>query len=212
MPFGGLMGDSVGGYVQLYKYNGKVLDLIFIQNKENMKKYIFISFFVYMFLCCNTTRNVNHYKIYEEMYKCQGIDLKETMKPTPILSLVSPITKLVQMDYLNKLGYSSKQDTIYTLELIGEQGNYAFSVWNKDSILSYTDESCELRQTDEPLFSKYMRQLVSEWNIPEIRKEEKRNRRLSPHDKVYANRIIFNKGKFHIDCLSFYYFSNFERD
>lgn len=122
--------------------------------------------------------------------------------------MMDNVNKLIQCDYLDKLGYSKKNDTIFILEMDGIQGNFLFTVWSKTHTLSYTNESGELMLIDQPLFTKHMIKLVSEWNIDEIRKEEKINKTSLPEEIIFATRITFNKGKYNIDCLTFKDFFN----
>lgn len=177
-----------------------------------MKKYILGLLFVYVFACCSTSKNTYHSKIYNKIYNCQGIDIKNIKQPPYVNIQMDNVNKLIQWDYLDKLGYSKKNDTIYVLEMDGIQGDFLFTVWNKDHTLSYTNESGEFMQTERRLFEKYMMKLVSEWNIDEIRKEEKINKVSLPEETIFATRIIFNKGKYSIDCLTFNDFFNLKRD
>ena len=84
--------------------------------------------------------------------------------------------------------------------------------WNKNDTLSYTNEPGKLMQTEQRLFTKYMMKLVSDWNIPEIRREEKINKVNLPEEIIYATKITFNKGKYFIDCFTFNDFFNLKRD
>lgn len=177
-----------------------------------MKKYILGSLFVYIFLCCGTSRNTYHFQIYNNIYNCQGIDIENIEHPYYVRIQMDNVIKLIQWDYLDKLGYSKKNDTIYVLEMDGIQGDFLFTAWRKDYVLSYTNVSGELMQTEQSLFTKYMIKLVSEWNIDEIRKEEEVNKMSLPEEIIYATRITFNKGKYNIDCLTFNDFFNLKRD
>ena len=57
-----------------------------------------------------------------------------------------------------------------------------------------------------------MMKLVSEWNIYEIKKEEEMNSNILPSELIYATKIVFTKGKYHIDCIHFKDFFNLKRD
>ena len=173
-----------------------------------MKKYIFGLLFVCVFACCGTSKNTYHSKIYDKIYKCQGIDINNIKQPYDVRIQMDNVNKLIQWDYLDKLGYSKENDTIYALEMDGIQGDFLFTVWNKDHTLSYTNVSGKLMLTERCLFTKHMMKLVSEWNIDEIRKEEKINKVSLPEETIFATRIIFNKGKYSIDCLTFNDFFN----
>ena len=55
---------------------------------------------------------------------------------------------------------------------------------------------------NESLFEKYMIKLVSEWNIPEIKKRGT-NSNMLPDDPICATKIVFTKGRYYIDCVFF---------
>lgn len=177
-----------------------------------MRKYIFSSLLACIFLCCSTSKHTFHSKIYDKIYNCRGIDINNIKQLHHVGIQMYNVNKLIQWDYLEKLGYSEKNDTIYILEMNGVQGEFLFTAWNKDHILSYTNVSGELMQTERRLFTKYMIKLISEWNINEIRKEEKINKVSLPEETLFATRITFNKGKYNIDCITFNDFFNLKRD
>jgi len=177
-----------------------------------MKKYIFGSLFVCIFLCCGTSKNTYNSKIYNKIYNCQGVDIKNINQAYDMRVQINNVNKLIQLDYLDKLGYLKENDTIYILNMTGLEGDFYFTIWNKSDTLSYTNVSGELIQTERSLFTKYMMKLVSEWNISEIRKEEQINKMTLPERVVYSTKIIFNKSIYSIDCLTFNDFFNLKRD
>lgn len=118
---------------------------------------------------------------------------------------------LMYCDFLSQLDYSITKDTVYMMELYSFQGECFFSVWTGDKMLSYKDKKLMLVDDNQSSFSKYMRKLVSDWNIAEIRREGLINQPL-PQEEIRATRIIFNKGKYQIDCFSFLDFYDPERD
>lgn len=180
-----------------------------------MKKCLFSVIVVFIFWGCSH-KNIYHNKIYDKIYNCQGIDIellnKRYKQPNYVKIQLDNVNKLIRWDYLDKLGYSKKNDTIYILELDGIRGNFLFTVWNKNDTLSYTNESGKLMQTERRLFIEYMMKLVGEWDVDEIRKEEKINKVSLPEEKIYATKITFDKGKYNINCISFYDFFNLKRD
>lgn len=113
---------------------------------------------------------------------------------------------------LARLKYSAMNDTLFTLEMLGIQGNLYLTYWNKTDTISYINNTDESEYIDSTLYSKYMMKLVSEWNISEIEKEEKINSQLLPNDPIYATRIIIRKNKYKIECIIFSDFYNVERD
>ena len=52
------------------------------------------------------------------------------------------------------------------------------------------------------IIDKYMMKLVSEWNIPEIKKRGT-NSNMLPDDPICAIKIVFIKGRHYIDCVFF---------
>jgi hypothetical protein len=117
-----------------------------------------------------------------------------------------------QSNWLDKLEYSNKGDTIFILELPGVQGNYNFTFWNKKDTISYTNETGSFEFTNNPLFIKRMMRLVSDWDIEGIKEEENINSNLLPNETIYATRIIFLNKKYKIDSIRFKDFFNLERD
>ncbi len=177
-----------------------------------MKKYIFGLLFVCTSLCCSTSKNIYHSKIYDKIYNCQGIDIKNIKQQYGVAVQMDNINKLIQWDYLDKLNYSKENDTIYILNMVGLEGDFYFTIWNRNNILSYTNVSGELMKTQQRLFTKYMMRLVSDWNITQIVKEEQLNKVTLPERVVYATKIIFKKEKYNIDCITFNDFFNLKRD
>jgi hypothetical protein len=126
---------------------------------------------------CITHKSVYNSKIYKSIYDCQknqGIDLKPTNSYRE------------QLNYLNRFEYSKSNDTIFILEMYGIQGDVIIAIWNKSKILSYTNKKGYFENKDEALFTKQMIKLISEWNIPEIRKEEDTNSNLLSSELIYA--------------------------
>jgi len=167
-----------------------------------MKICLFYAMLTLIVLGCGAQRRVCYSKIYEDINACQG---NQDVVGKSLNSYRG------QLDYLGKFEYSPQNDTIYILEMYGIQGNVLVTVWNRNKTLSYTNERGYFESKNEPLFTKYMIKLVSEWNILEIKKEEETNPML-PSELIYATKIIFKKGKYHIDCIYFRDFFNMERD
>ena len=168
-----------------------------------MKNYLFFIMLAFIAGGCSTQKRMYNSKIYEDMSVChggQGIIEKS-------LNFYR-----VQLNYLEKFEYSTKNDTVYILEMYGIQGEVLVTIWNKNKTLSYTNERGYFETKNEPLFTKYMVKLVSEWNITELKKEEEMNSDMLPRDLIYATKIVFNKGKYHIDCIHFKDFFNPKRD
>lgn len=110
----------------------------------------------------------------------------------------------------------TKRDTIFMLESYGDWSSLELKsiVWNNTDMISYTsnDAGKSYVMAEKKLFTNYMVKLVSEWNIEEIKKEEKLNRESIPQYWVYATRIIINGKKHKIDCIYFKDFFDLQRD
>ena len=117
-----------------------------------------------------------------------------------------------QSEWWKKLKYSSENDTLFIIECWGVQGNFAFTIWSNSDTISYTNETGNFIFTNEPQFTKYMIQLVSDWNISQINLEEKINANLIPEEWILATRIIIKNKNYKIDCIRFKGFFDITRD
>jgi len=116
------------------------------------------------------------------------------------------------VNWYKELKFSTKNDTIFLLEYPGIEGDYYFSFWNKKDTLSYFEDNGRYKFAhNKMIFTKYMMKLVSEWNILEIREEEKNHSTLLL-GYIYATRIIIKNGKHKIDCIHFKDFFDLKRD
>ena len=165
-----------------------------------MNNYLFYVMLVFTLLGCGTQKHVHNSTLYEDIYVCQ--DDQNIFGKS--LNLYRK-----QLNYLSKFEYSPKNDTVYILEMYGVQGNILITIWNKHKTLSYTNEQGSFESKNDALFPKYMMKLISDWNISEIRKEE-RDSTILPRELIYATKIIFNKGEYRIDCICFKDFFNLE--
>ena len=168
-----------------------------------MKNYLFYVMLLFITCGCNTKKHVSNLKIYEDIYTCQGSQ--------DILGKSLNFYR-TQLDYLNNFKHVPEKDTVYILEMYGVQGNMLVTIWNKHNTFSYTNEKGDFESKNQPLFTEYMMKLVSEWNIYEIKKEEEMNSNILPSELIYATKIVFTKGKYHIDCIHFKDFFNLNRD
>ncbi|MBD8387938.1 hypothetical protein [Dysgonomonas sp. BGC7] len=114
------------------------------------------------------------------------------------------LNKLDSLSFINQ-----KMDTVYLLETYDMETGISYgSIWNKCKRLNYTYyHGGVLEFKADDFFARYMRALVSAWDIDAIRKEEKRGSKpISPND-IYATRIIIGK-KTKIDFFTFNEFSD----
>lgn len=160
-----------------------------------MRNYLFSVVLICIMLGCSTPKRTLNSNIYKDIYACQ-------MSQDSFIGKSLNVYR-TQLDYLDKFDYSSQNDTIYILELCGIQGEVLITIWNKNKILSYTNiERGYFESKNESLFEKYMIKLVSEWNIPEIKKRGT-NSNMLPDDPICATKIVFTKGRYYIDCVFF---------
>lgn len=117
-----------------------------------------------------------------------------------------------KVDVLEKLRYSTLNDTVFALEQLGFQGDLNLTYWNREDTISYTNTSGAPKYVTHALFSKYMLKLVSQWNIAGINEEERVNPSLVPNEPVFATRIIIRKNKSKVECIKFDDFFNLRRD
>jgi len=120
-----------------------------------------------------------------------------------------------ESDILNKIKINPVKDTLFILQVHREVDKFSLysMVWNKlDTLSVYSKDSGRTFQiSNQQTFTNYMMKLVSEWNLPEIKKEEMQNM-TRPSDGIFAVRIIFNHRKYKINCSYFKNFFNMERD
>lgn len=110
-----------------------------------------------------------------------------------------------------------KCDTIYILEKTDQVSLSLLStIWTRSSMLSYSSSYAgrnkyKVELMKERYFSKRMMDLAFQWNIQEIRKEEKANQTL-PVEIIFLTRIIISGKKPQIDCMIFCDFWNLNHD
>lgn len=108
---------------------------------------------------------------------------------------------------------NQRVDTVFLLEMYDMETGISYgSIWNKCKTQNYTYYyGGALEFKPDNLFTKYIKKLVSVWDIDSIRKEDiDGNKPISP-SRIHATRIIIGK-KNRIDMISFDEFFNFERD
>lgn len=108
-------------------------------------------------------------------------------------------------------------DTVYVLEETDQASLSLLStVWTRSNMFSYSSSYAgrgryKVELVKERYFSRRMMTLASQWNIEEIRKEEKVNQSL-PLEIICLTRIILNEKKPKIDCIMFCDFWNLDHD
>lgn len=112
--------------------------------------------------------------------------------------------------------HASRQDTLFLLDSYTDWSSLELKsiIWsNRDTISCISNDAGKnYINVEKKLFTKYMMKLVSEWNIEEIRKEEKLNGASLPQYWVFATRIILDGKKYKISCLYFKDFFDLHRD
>lgn len=169
-----------------------------------MKKLIFLILFISILSGCK--QQLNLVKVSHDIFKNQIQAFGDTMllKGLQVYREKSII--------LERLSYSTVNDTVFALEKLGFQGDLYLTYWNKLDTISYTNTDGAPEYTSNTLFSKYMMSLVSQWDIAGIKEEEKVNSISFPNEPVYATKIIIHKNKYQVECIKFYDFFNLRRD
>lgn len=110
------------------------------------------------------------------------------------------------------LDVNTLNDTIFILEMHGESfESLTSTLWTRKDLLSYKCVQWDIHdfeKSKKPFFIKQMRELSSQWNIEEIRKEEKLHSNFIPRSMVYLTRVIFSKKKSKIECIRFFDFDD----
>lgn len=162
--------------------------------------------FLLVVLCVSCKSQANLGRISQDIYNCQKVRFPENEEVIKSLDIYRQ-----KFNWIDKLNYSSEEDTLFVLEMPGIQGNYMYTIWNKTDTISYTNESGNFMLSNRPLFTEYMMKLVGEWNIQEIKEEEK-NSSLYPTESIFASKIIIKNKKYKIVCVKFKDFFNLKRD
>lgn len=114
---------------------------------------------------------------------------------------------------LNKLDFVDKSDTIYFLESSDIESSEMFGqIWTNNNNLTYSYYQNQLKFDINSHFTEYTRELVSKWEVKDIREEETLNASTLPIRVIYATRVIKNQNKLKIDCIAFREFFKPGRD
>lgn len=107
------------------------------------------------------------------------------------------------------LDFSVQSDTIFFLQSMDIQGSSNLTIWNrKDTLCYYISSSLNSYKPIQNKFSLNQLSifsLVTDWNIDEIIKQEKKSDSytLLPRLTNYVTRVIFKNKKYSIDCFRF---------
>jgi hypothetical protein len=167
---------------------------------------LFLLLIMFLYFDCKSQKNIKN-QLSGDIFNKQISVFGENI-------FLTGINNYLQLsNWQKEFNFSTINDTLFLLELPGIQGDYYFSVWNKKDTLSYFEEFGIYKLVhNKTVFTRYMMNLVSDWNINEIREEEKNHSNFSPSETIYATRIIINNKKYIIDCLEYKDFFNFDRD
>lgn len=169
-----------------------------------MKKGIYLILFISILSGCK--QQLNLMRLSNDVYENQIQAFGDTL----LLKGLQVYRK--KANILERLSYSTLNDTVFALEKMGFQGDLYLTYWNKVDIISYTNMGDTSKYIANTLFSKYMMKLVSQWDITEIKEEEKVNSLLLPNEPVYATRIIIRKNKYKTEYIKFDDLFNLRRD
>lgn len=166
--------------------------------------------FVFLFMVTGNILGQNWNKISKEIKKEQ---LSLLLLEKRDINCYYDLRK--KSNILHKMNVSFMEDTIFILQThrVVATSCLFLTVWNKKDTLSVSSDNSgdTFLITANTEYTKYMMKLVSEWNMEEIKNEEKENGVISP-DLIFVTRIIFNEKKYKIDCLYFNDFFDIKRD
>ena len=148
-------------------------------------------------------------KISKKLYKCQ---LKIKPKEKDLKSSFYEIR--TKIDSLNKFNSIGDIDTICFLESFDiENGTLYGKIWNsKNEGIEYTYYRGKFDFNQNDVFTRYTCKLIEEWDIPQLRKEEKVNSTMTNPLTIFGSKIFLKKGKVKAKCIKFKEFYNLERD
>lgn len=174
-----------------------------------MKTYFII---LLLFICfCNVTSQ-NFKRISEEIQKCHS-----SLDSDPFYDELYYHLR-ERTGLLKKSHGTLKKDTIFLLELHADLVNQSLCtlVWNKKDTVFYEvtgfNKDAIVYEVSNNAFSEYMCNLVSAWDYNRLKKEGDKYGDFVITEYVNATRIIINRKKYHVDCISFKFFLDPERD
>ncbi|WP_159436300.1 hypothetical protein [Bacteroides togonis] len=125
-----------------------------------------------------------------------------------------------RLHVFQRLRVNPQNDTIYILETDADILNHykTSTLYTRHNLLSYQfDSSIKRNKKDslsvscKPLYSMYMLQLATQWNLDKLKEEGEKHHPI-PYDCIWLTRIVFKDGKYEIDCFYFKDFFNVKRD
>ncbi len=158
--------------------------------------------------------NITIRKVSEKITKCESSLLYQVDKFQK-----KRYGKLRQeLDFIKLLNVNLQNDTVFILEsysLSNLNLSMYITFWNSRKQFSFTKKNINpnyviydqmplyaVKERCYPFFTKYMVQLVNEWNIDELKRGAKINGTTS--DALYiAVRIVFKNKKYTVQCASF---------
>lgn len=147
-------------------------------------------------------------KISKNLYKCQ-VKLEPNEK-----ELKKHFHQIrIKIDSLNLFDSIRSTDTIFFLESFDiDNGIFYGKIWNKNRRIEYTYYRGNFNFNQKDIFSQYTCKLIEEWNIPEIREEERINSTMTSPLRIFGSRITLINGKIRSRSIEFKEFYNLERD
>ncbi|WP_026903430.1 hypothetical protein [Pedobacter glucosidilyticus] len=120
----------------------------------------------------------------------------------------------LKLNSLNKLGFVDSASQTFFLETYDlESGMIYGLIWNSRGKLIYNYHHDKFSFDKNLRFSEYMIELVENWDIDAIRKEEELNAHSIPNPSIYATKINRKSSKdVNIECIMFKDFFKLGRD
>lgn len=193
--------------ITLMELQIQIISLLGEENKHhlNINEYEKLSFIFLksFFVGCGSVKNFTTFS--KRIYKVQKG--KKECGVYPKLSFESRKKLFDQIDFIE---YSN--DTVYSLESYYlETCEYYNAIWTKDGIVEYKVYQNEL-EYGESFFVSRLYRMIEEWDLPAIRKAEKKSKEMLGGAMMTGARIIVDEGKFKMDCVQFNEFFNIGLD
>lgn len=156
-------------------------------------------------LACSSMKQLpmDSFSFLKELYKLQK---KEKCGSYPKIEYEQRNKVNEEFDFIN---YST--DTVYFLQSLDIQNGRIFeSVWNSKKMISYVIQGSEIEIVpNDPL---RVHELIGEWDIASIRKEEKEHGGLLGGASMRGMRVILEQGEIQMDCIAFQEFFDMLKD
>lgn len=118
--------------------------------------------------------------------------------------------ELIEMGKLKPL---KDNDTLFFLETYEyETGVFYGKIWNAKTSVSYSYKQGEFSFDENEVFTAFTCELIENWDVKTIRKEEKENSTMTSPFFIYGTRVVVEEKDIKVDCIGFNEFFSLDRD